>query len=144
MTLAELLVVLSLLMILLAFAVPWWRQAGHRRLDSAALELAAVIREARTLAIVEGYRVYIVFYSFNRRYKMETPYDTVWYSLPEGISYGGNNFPLDLDGRPALSFRYTGAPSAGGHVTLKDEAGRRRYVIVTPVTGRVRVDKVPP
>lgn len=143
MTVAELLVVFMVLAVVLSFAVPLWWRTG-RQLDAAAAGLASVIREARTLAIVEGYRVYIVFYQHNGRYKVETPGETAWHVLPEGVSFAGNNFPLELDGRPTLSFRYTGAPNAGGHVTLRDRADRRRYVIVSPVTGRVRVDKAPP
>ncbi len=143
-TLIELLVVVMIMGILTGVAVPVTRQSGMWSLRAAASELAVMIREARHTAITGGQNCYIVFYQFSDRYKWEYAGKVQWVRLPEGISFAANNFPLVLDGRPTLYFRYTGAPNRGGHVGLKDKRGNKLYVIVTPVTGRVRIDKVPP
>ncbi len=143
-TLLEMMVVLMIMGILTATAVPLTRHASYWSLQGAARVLASQIRETRHKAIMEGRTCYIVFYVFSGRYKLEYPEGNIWVRLPEGVDYAANNFPLVLDGRPTLYFRYTGAPNRGGHVGLKDKKGNKLYVIVTPVTGRVRIDKVPP
>jgi Tfp pilus assembly protein FimT len=141
--LVELLAVLVILAILLAVVLPVLRSLGPWQLKTSAYELAARIREARQTAVASGIGCRVVFYTPGRRYRVVLPDGSEFIDLPEGISYAANNFPLD-NGRPTVSFRYTGAPNRGGHVGLKDQNGRRMYVIVTPVTGRVRVDTSPP
>ncbi|MBS4020812.1 MAG: type II secretion system protein [Dethiobacter sp.] len=143
-TLIEMLVVIMIVGILAGVAVPVARQSSLWPLRAAANELAVRIRATRHMAIVEGSTCHIIFHEFNNRYKLEYPGGSSWVSLPEGINYAANNFPLSLDGRPTLYFRYTGAPNRGGHVALKDRKGNKLYVIVTPVTGRVRIDTAPP
>jgi len=105
--------------------------------------MAVRFREARHTAITCGQRCTIVFYQYSGGYKIMLPDGPVWVELPAGISFAANNFPLESN-RPTLYFRYTGAPNQGGHVALKDEKGNWLYVIVTPVTGRVRIGSEPP
>jgi len=144
MTLVELLAVIIILSIMSAMAVLLFSHTGVWSLKAAAGELAGRIREARSSAIIEGRNINIIFYEFSRKYKLEYPDDGEWVSLPEGINYSANNFPLVIDNRPTLYFRHTGAPNRGGHIGLKDKRGNQVFVIVAPVTGRVRVDKAPP
>lgn len=141
--LIELVVVLVVMAVITATVVPLYQHMGRWSLRTAAAELAVSIRETRHTAITGGLTCTIVFYEFGRRYKLDYPEGVTWVWLPEGVEYAGNNFPL-VNNRPTLYFRYTGAPNRGGHVTLKDKKGNRLYVIVTPVTGRVRIDKQPP
>ena len=84
-----------------------------------------------------------MFYEIGGRYRLNLPGGTVWRELPPGVSMAAVNF-LVVDGRPTLAFRYTGAPNRGGHLALCDTRGRKKYLIVTPVTGRVRLDDSPP
>lgn len=141
--LVELLMAVVILGILAGVAVPVAQGLGGWALRTSAQELAANIREARQTAIAGGVTCTITFFEFSGRYRLDFPGRTALVTLPGGVSYAANNFPL-VSGRPVLSFRYTGAPSRGGHVALKDAQGKRLYIIVTPVTGRVRVDKNPP
>ncbi|MBS4030490.1 MAG: GspH/FimT family protein [Clostridiales bacterium] len=141
--LVELIVVLVVMAMITATVVPLYQHMGRWSLRTAAAELAVRIRETRHTAISSGQTCTIVFYEFSGRYKLDYPEGITWVWLPEGVNYAGNNFPLK-DNRPTLSFRYTGAPNQGGHVVLKDQKGNRLYVIVTPVTGRVRIDSEPP
>lgn len=143
-TLVELLIVVSLLAVMSAVAIPVFRQAGTWALRAAATELAVRVRESRQQAIADGQNCYVIFYMYNGMVKLESPQGSEWVKLPQGITFAANNFPLVVDGRPTLYFRYTGAPNRGGHVALRDQRGNKLYVIVTPVTGRVRTDSSPP
>jgi prepilin-type N-terminal cleavage/methylation domain-containing protein len=142
-TLAELLTVVAVLALLTGMAMPLVRGFEGRALKTSAQELAVHMREARTTAITGGKSCMVVFYEWDHRYRLIYPEERFFVILPAGIRYGGVNFP-NVDGRSTLYFRYTGAPNAGGHVTLRDSSGRRLYVIVTPVTGRVRISDSPP
>ncbi|MDW7651438.1 MAG: hypothetical protein SCK29_03640 [Bacillota bacterium] len=141
--LLELLVVLVIVGILTAVTVPAFRGLGSWQLRTATHELAHRIRETRQTAIACGLSCRVVFYELSGMYRVVLPDGSEYIYMPEGISYVANNFPED-NGRPTLSFRYTGAPNRGGHVGLGDTQGRKLYVIVTPVTGRVRIDTSPP
>ena len=141
--LTELLLVLLLLGVLIAIAVPAIRSFGQWPLRAASQEMAARIREARQTAIATGKICYVVFFEFSGRYRLELPAGREWVTLPNEVVFGGINFPL-FDNRPTIYFRYTGAPNRGGHLVLRDDNGRRRFIIVTPVTGRVRISETPP
>lgn len=141
--LTELLMVLLLLGILTAIAIPAMRSFGQWPLRAASQEMAARIREARQTAMATGNICYVVFFEFSARYRLELPTGREWINLPSEVVFGGINFPL-FDNRPTVYFRYTGAPNRGGHLILRDRNGRRRFIIVTPVTGRVRISETPP
>ncbi len=142
--LTELLMVLLLLGIIAAIAIPAMRSFGQWPLRAASQEMAARIREARHTAMTTGNTCYVVFSEFSDRYRVVLPTGSEWINLPSEVVFGGTNFPLLSDNRPTVSFRYTGAPNRGGHLILRDRNGRRRYIIVTPVTGRVRISETPP
>jgi prepilin-type N-terminal cleavage/methylation domain-containing protein len=141
--LTELIIVAAVLGILCAVAVPAVRSFGPWPLRTATQALAARMREARQTAIASGDICYVAFYELSSRYRLDLPDGQEWVNLPDGVEIGAVNFPL-FDGRPTLYFRYTGAPNRGGHVALKDKRGEWLYLIVTPVTGRVRISDTPP
>lgn len=142
-TLLELLVVITILGILTSIVLPAYRGITMWSKRTAARELAVRIREVRHVAITSGLNCTITFYDYSKQYRVDLPGERLWIQLPEGVSIVANNFPL-VSNRPTLYFRYTGAPNRGGHVVLRDTQGTFLYVIVTPVTGRVRVDSKPP
>jgi len=117
------------------------RSLNRSQLKTAAQVLAAHIREARMAAITHGITCTLTFYELGGRYRLDLPDGTEYIKLPEGVEFAANNFP-QVDRRPTLRFHYTGAPNRGGHVTLKDETGARISIIVTPVTGRVRLEYI--
>lgn len=141
-SLLELVVVVLILGLLVGVAVPAVRNLGSWPLKTAAQELAATMREARETAIAQGQTCTLVFYELGGRYRLDVPAGTVWTTLPAELKLVAN-FPA-VDNRATLYFRYTGAPNRGGYVRLQDQENRRLYVIVTPVTGRVRIDSSPP
>jgi prepilin-type N-terminal cleavage/methylation domain-containing protein len=142
-TLVELLVVLAVAALVLLAVFPIHRQLSHWPLQGAALELAARMREMRHAAIASGQRTELVFFQFDGLYRVRCPERATLVRLPAGISFAFTNFPL-VFGQPTLFFRFTGAPNQGGHVVLRNRAGWRLYVIVTPVTARVRISERPP
>ena len=142
-TLAELLVVVAIIGIVVLIALPVHRQVTGWPLQGAALELSARVREMRHAAIASGQRTELVFFLFDGLYWVSCPERVTLVRLPVGVSFAAINFPSD-GVRHTLSFRFTGAPNQGGHVALRNRAGQRLYVIVTPVTARVRVAEQPP
>jgi len=145
-TLVETAVVMLILGILLAAALPLTTTATYWSLRVSANQLAVNMREARSRAIMEARNCYLVFFQFNHRYRLVYPEGRSFVLLPEGVEIAFLNFPLvaRMDNRPTLYFRLTGAPNRGGHVALRNKRGNRLYVIVTPVTGRVRISQMPP
>ncbi|NLZ38870.1 MAG: hypothetical protein GX893_04600 [Firmicutes bacterium] len=141
-TFVELLVVLLLLAVLTGLAVPLVQDLGSWPLRTAAHEIANAMQEARLTAITHGLSCTMVFYDLNGCYRLDLPHGTQWVDLPAEITMIAN-LPT-VNNRPTLYFRYTGAPNQGGYIRLQDSAGRRLYIIVTPVTGRVRIDSSPP
>lgn len=141
--LTELAAVLLILGILSAIAVPVFSGISAFSQRAAAREMAAWLREARHAAISTGRTTEITFYLLSGRYRLDLPQGRVWVRLPQGVTIAGTNFPED-NSRPTLTFRFTGAPNRGGHVMLRDADGKYLYVIVTPVTGRVRLSTVRP
>lgn len=60
------------------------------------------------------------------------------YPMPEGVKLYTTNFPSN-----ELRFSPQGTPLCGGTVTLRTQT-KLKYVIVAPVTGRVRLSDTPP
>jgi prepilin-type N-terminal cleavage/methylation domain-containing protein len=142
-TLVELLAVLAVAALILLLVFPFHRQLTGWPLQGAALELTSRIREMRHAAIASGQQTEVVFFLFNGMYRVRCPERATLVRLPPGVSFAAINFPSD-GVRHTLSFRFTGAPNQGGHVTLRNTTGRRLHVIVTPVTARVRISAQPP
>lgn len=135
---------LAILAIMAAIAVPRLGGINDRwLLEKAAWGLAADMRLARQVAITTGKYTRMEFRWKAREYQMRLPVEKTVVKLPEGIVYARNNFPGSEEVRK-LSFSSLGAPSQGGTVGFKTGSGLKRYVILTPATGRVRVSPEPP
>ncbi len=141
-TLIELMVVLLIMGMLLSLAWPRLdRIYQHYALNSSATQLAWTLREARSEAMFKGQPSSIRFYVSLNRYRS----DTQAYYLLKGIQYVGEpNFTYRIGSIPACSFNGTGAPAGGGTVVLKNRFNERKYIIVNPVLGKVRVSDKPP
>ncbi len=144
-TLIELLCVVSLLALICAIAAPAFRDLSHRRnLNIAARTMATEMRKVQQRAIMAGCGQIIEFVSSNRYRvidgKTEERYNVF---LPEGITIRNVNFPR-FENVHYLRFNYNGSPSSGGTVTFENSGGDLLYVIVAPVTGRVRISEDPP
>ncbi|MGQ9497208.1 MAG: GspH/FimT family pseudopilin [Desulfotomaculales bacterium] len=146
-TLLEVILVTLIISIVLAITMPEFAKplaAAH--LNALAGQMAADIRAVQQRAISEESAAYFIkFYPYGERYEVRrTGYPTYLVlnkvALPNTADLVGTTFSADR-----LAFSAHGTPVQGGTVTLRDKrSGRFRYVIVTPVTGRVRVSDRPP
>lgn len=142
-SLAELLVVLALISLLsLAVFPALGRQREERLLKATAETIAMHMRLAQGHAVANNATGRLVFYEFSDIYYLDTS-SRQWVYLPEELSFVAINFPLVYN-RRELSFNPLGVPNQGGHLVLGDAGGSRIYVIITPVTGRVRISRSPP
>lgn len=136
--------VLAILALLLALAVPVFRGAGERwALETAAWRLVSDLRLAQQTAITGGVETRVDFRWAANDYRLFLPVERTMVELPGGVTYALNNFP-QVSGVHKLSFTPLGAPSRGGTVGFKTGSGLKIYVILTPATARIRVSPVPP
>ncbi len=143
-SLIEVLLVLTLLGILTAVAIPGMGMAvEHYLLDTTARKIAANMRLAQSHAITTNHFTRIIFYRFSNLYLVDLSGDREWIEIPEEIHICAINFPK-TGGWETLTFNSLGTPNRGGHVGLENRRGDKLYVIITPVTGRVRISKTPP
>lgn len=138
-TLMELLCVLFLIAILMSIAFPSLNQTmTHHKLQTDAATMAHVLRDARTQAISSGEPRVVEFLVQGASYRVIDSSSTYKYKLSSGIQYAGNTtFSKSQSGIPTCTF-YPSGSCNGGTVTLKG-GNQKRYVIVIPVMGRVRV-----
>lgn len=143
-TLVELSIVILIIGIIAAISVPSLLKPQARySLYSSARQLAADIREQQQQALSTGQVTYqISFDILKEQYVLQynnTTLKTV--NLPAGVDLVETGFPANL-----LKFSVSGKPvDGGGTITLKEnKGGLFYYVIVAPVTGRVRISDAPP
>lgn len=138
-TLLELLCLLAVISILFLLSVPKLGKFQERNvLEAEARKLAWILREARQDAIMSGETRSVFFYPLADRYK---DHKGGWHDLKPGIKIGVNF--NTITGKPACVFSPNGAPN-GGTATFVSSSGFKCYVVVSPVTGRVRVSYTPP
>lgn len=140
-TLLELLAVLALLAVLVAITLPHVGTLSRWKLNGAAKILVGNLRLARQEAIAGGYSK-VVFYIYSNSYELRLSQKNSTVYLPQGVSFKGlTTFP----GKPpSVHFNMLGHPSTGGTVVLKSSDGEKVYIIMTPVTGRIRISRDPP
>lgn len=137
---------MAILALLTAVAVPsfvgWGRE---RELDLAARSVALDMRRLQQAAITSGFTCCLQFYEFQHNYRRidHAAGETKRIYLPKGITIHSVNF-IFSGGTHNLCFLRSGAPNRGGTVCIRNERGDKRYIIVTPATGRVRISKNPP
>ncbi|MDN5346865.1 MAG: hypothetical protein PWP65_429 [Clostridia bacterium] len=146
-TLLEVVIVMLIVSTVLAIAVPeLGKPLAAARLDALAGQVAADIRTVQQRAISEESAAYYInFYPHGNRYEVRKTGYPVYVildkvTLPSTAQLVETTFNEDR-----LAFSAGGRPVQGGTITLRDRrSGRSRYVIVAPVTGRVRVSDSPP
>ncbi len=112
---------------------------NHYLLKLSLTLLVTKIREAKMEAIQSGKSIRLLFdTSENRLLYRGKRGTTEIIALPTGTTLYATNFPSNT-----LFFYPTGVPSCGGTITLRSK-NARKYIIVTPVTGRVRIGDKPP
>ncbi|MDK2820107.1 MAG: hypothetical protein PWP31_72 [Clostridia bacterium] len=135
-TLIELLLVITIIGLLATATFPmvkksltWWR------MQTAAWQLINDIRSVQQMAISgEDYHRTILFDTTNQLYRIRKDAVIIEETkLPVGISFDSVAFSDNK-----LAFNLKGVPSGSGDIVLKDCYGRRYYITVLPVTGRVK------
>ncbi|MEW5922023.1 MAG: prepilin-type N-terminal cleavage/methylation domain-containing protein [Bacillota bacterium] len=140
-TLVELIAVLALLGVMTALAVPRFTTLPYWHLEAASRRMAGDLRLLRQEAINSGGQYKAEFYIHLNRYTLTLPQGRRHVYLPDTVQFEGNTTFSGLP--PAVHFNYLGRPSSGGTVILKT-GDSLRYIIVAPVTGRVRISRTPP
>jgi prepilin-type N-terminal cleavage/methylation domain-containing protein len=139
-TLIELMVVVGIISLLLGlgineldYLIQW------NRLNTAAVLLSSELKDTQSRAFYEGAYYKLQFWPTLDRYRIYRKTELYKDIQLEDIDLFNTNFTDDN-----LYLYPSGVPSMGGTVTLKNKRGKILYVIMTPVTARVRVSPDPP
>lgn len=139
-TLIELMVVVGIISILLGlgingldYLIQW------NKLNIAAALLSSELKNTQSRAFYEGVWYKIEFRAFSDKYIVYKQTELYKDVQLEDIDLFNTNF---TDNK--VKFYPNGVPSMGGTVTLKNKRGKVLYVIMTPVTARVRISPDPP
>lgn len=154
-TLVELMALLVILAILANLAWAGYRSAiSTISLQQDADILARKLRMARQTAIMSGRECDVVFTASNAAapsisYGIRHNHDISTVFLREGVTTVGTTFARDpiVPGdysRSVCRFLPSGVPNQGGTVCLKNSKNRKLYIVVTPVTARIRVTETEP
>jgi len=117
------------------------------KLNTAAALLSSELKNTQSRAFYEGVYYKIEFYTTfdwptsSNKYKILKGSESELYKeiKLEGVELFKTNFTDNN-----VYFYPNGVPGQGGTVTLKNKRGKILYVIMTPVTARVRVSPEPP
>ena len=139
-TLIELMVVVGIISLLLGLSLNGlYNLIQWNKLNTAAALLSSELKNTQSRAFYEGVWYKIEFQPTYERYKIFKETELERKVQLENIDLFHTNF---TDNR--VRFLPSGSPSMGGTVTLKNKRGKVLYVIMTPVTARVRVNSEPP
>ena len=139
-TLIELMVVVGIIALLLGLSLNGlYNLIQWSKLNRAAAILSAELKNTQSRAFYEGVWYKIEFQPTYERYKIFKETELERKVQLENIDLFHTNF---TDNR--VRFLPNGSPSMGGTVTLKNKRGEILYIIMTPVTARVRISPDPP
>ena len=139
-TLIELMIVVGIISLLLGlgingldYLIQW------NRLNAAAAMLSSELKNTQSRTFYEGVYYKLQFWPTLDRYRIYKQTELYKEIKLDGIDLFNTNFTDNN-----LYFYPNGVPGQGGTGTLKNRRGKILYVIMTPVTARVRVSPEPP
>ena len=139
-TLIELMVVVGIISLLLGLSLNGlYNLIQWSKLNTAAALLSSELKNTQSRAFYEGVYYKLLFWPALDRYRIYRQTVLVQDIILEDIDLFNTNFTDNN-----LYFYPNGVPSMGGTVTLKNSRGKILYVIMTPVTARVRISPDPP
>jgi len=139
-TIIELMVVVGIISLLLGLSLNGlYNLMQWSKLNRAAVILSSELKNTQSRAFYEGVWYKIDFWESLDRYRIYKQTEVYKDVQLEDIDLFNSNFTDDK-----VYFYPNGVPSMGGTVTLKNKRGKILYVIMTPVTARVRVSLDPP
>jgi len=109
------------------------------KLNTAAALLSSELKNSQSTAFYQGVYYKLQFWPSLDRYRVYKQTELIDDVILKGIDLFNTNFTDNN-----LYFYPNGVPSMGGTVTLKNKRGKVLYIIMTPVTARVRVSPNPP
>jgi len=139
-TLIELMVVVGIISLLLGLSLNGlYDLMQWSKLNRAAAILSSELKNTQSRAFYEGVYYKINFWESLDRYRIYKQTELVEDIILNDIDLYNTNFTDDK-----VYFYPNGVPGQGGTITLKNKRGKVLYVIMTPVTARVRVSTEPP
>ena len=139
-TLIELMVVVGIVSLLLGLGINGLDYLIQlNKLSTAAALLASGLKNIQSRAFYEGVYYKLQFWPTLDRYRVDRQTELINDIRLKDIDLFNTNFTDNN-----LYFYPNGVPSMGGTTTLKNKRGKVLYVIMTPVTSRVRVSPEPP
>jgi len=109
------------------------------KLNRAAVILGSQLKNTQSMAMYKGVYYKIQFWEALDRYRIYKETELVEDIIIEDIDLFNTNFTDNN-----VYFYPNGVPGQGGTVTLKNKRGKILYVIMTPVTAKVRISTEPP
>jgi prepilin-type N-terminal cleavage/methylation domain-containing protein len=139
-TLIELMVVVGIITLLLGLSVNGLDYLIQlNKLNTAAALLGSGLKNIQSRAFYEGVYYKLQFWPTLDRYRIYRQTELIDDIIFKDIDLFNTNFTDNH-----LYFYPNGFPGQGGTVTLKNKRGNILYVIMTPVTARVRISPEPP
>jgi len=139
-TLIELMVVVGIIALLLGLSLNGLNNLIQwNKLNVAAAILSSELKTAQAMAFYQGIYYKLQFWPTLDRYRIYRQTELIQDIILADIDLFNTNFTNNK-----VFFYPSGVPSMGGTVTLKNKKGKILYVIMTPVTARVRVSPEPP
>ncbi len=139
-TFIELMVVVGIISLLLAFSINALDNLQQwNKLSTAATLLSSELKNTQSRAFYEGVYYKLQFWPTFDRYRIYKQTELYKDIQLENIDLFNTNFTNNN-----LYFFPNGVPGQGGTVTLKNKRGKVLYVIMTPVTARIRISPEPP
>jgi len=147
-TLIEIMIVIVIIGIAAAMAIPTISSAGSFQIRSAANLVAADLEYAKSMAISRGRPYKVVFSTTTESYQIQDPNGAV--VTPPGRKNTTQFGPagqlndvaiasVSFNGAQTVTFDYLGSPDNGGSVGLQ-ASGITKTVTVTPVTGFISIN----
>jgi prepilin-type N-terminal cleavage/methylation domain-containing protein len=139
-TLIELMVVVGIIALLLGLSLNGLNSLIQwNKLNTAAAILSSELKTAQAMAFYQGIYYKLQFWPTLERYRIYKGIELYQDIQLADIDLFNTNFTNNK-----VFFYPSGVPGQGGTVTLKNKIGKVLYVIMTPVTARVRVSPEPP
>lgn len=139
-TLIELMVVVGIISLLLGLSINGISSLIQwSKLNTAAALLSSELKNIQSRAFYEGVYYKLQFLPSLDKYRIYKQTELIDDITLKDIDLFNTNFTNNN-----IYFYPNGVPSMGGTVTLKNRRGKILYVIMTPVTARVRVSPDPP
>ncbi len=139
-TLIELMVIVVIISLLVGLGINGlYSLIQWSKLNTAACLLSSELKNTQSRAFYEGVYFKLQFMPSLDRYRVYKQTELISDIIVKDINLFNTNFTDDK-----VYFYPNGVPSMGGTVTLKNRRGKVLYVIMTPVTARVRVSTEPP